>query len=78
MHCLCSNRLKYVVIDGDLGHGLLALVSKSASGSAIENQPGEVVKEDIEASMAAGISFVVRDWNETRSLEEDPRYHRPM
>ena len=53
----------------------------SASGLSVENQPGDVIKEEIAESMSAGISFVVRDWREARSLEEahkaDPRYHRP-
>ena len=79
---VCVVRLKRVVTDGHFGHSLLNLVSKSASGLSIENQPGDVIKEEIEESLSAGISFVVRDWREAWSLDEahkaDPRYHRPM
>ena len=67
--------------DGRFGHALHTLVSRSALGLSVENQPGSVVKEEVTENLFSGISFLVRDAKELhrygKSHKWDPRYYRP-
>ena len=70
----CYPTNHWLAASGSFGDNIKYFVSKANENQTIEMQPGKVVKEEIDETMSAGMSFFCRDLKEQWQIRQHPDF----